>query len=216
MYGRCFHAGRVHPLHNLAKTCLLMRAGPLVRRLKYENAITAAEHVIIPFGACCDCATKYVCTGTRQAGVAAQNAVSSPQSRSSPCHRTIQSLRTFARWYDLIFGRADASRRESSPSPLCIARRWPGRVSAQTRQSQPCFRYYARRNSGLDSSHLTASLSQCELGDCAIVDIFGRASRLFTSPKVTRSRFASARNRSLSSPEVAATMSPSRGTRSKS
>ena len=36
------------------------------------------------------------------------------------------------------------------------------------------------------------------------------------SPKVTTSRFASVRNRSLSSPEVAAMMSPSRGTRSNS
>src|SRR6202044_3333843 len=26
-----------------------MRASPLVRRLKYENAITAAKHVIVPF-----------------------------------------------------------------------------------------------------------------------------------------------------------------------
>src|SRR6202167_353726 len=49
MYGRGFHAGSVHSLHNLVKTCLLMGASPLVRRLKYENAITAAKHVIIPF-----------------------------------------------------------------------------------------------------------------------------------------------------------------------
>ena len=49
MYGRRIHAGSVHSLHNFAKTCLLMRASPLVRRFKYENAITAAKHVIIPF-----------------------------------------------------------------------------------------------------------------------------------------------------------------------
>src|ERR1700722_18755854 len=49
MYGHGIHAGSVHSLHNLVKTCLLMGTGPLVRRLKYENAITAAKHVIIPF-----------------------------------------------------------------------------------------------------------------------------------------------------------------------
>ena len=42
------HAGSAHSLHNLVKTCLLMGATPLVRRLKNENAITAAKHIIIP------------------------------------------------------------------------------------------------------------------------------------------------------------------------
>src|SRR6516225_4884753 len=49
MYGHGIHAGSGHSLHNLAKACLLMGASPLVCRLKYENAITAAKHVIIPF-----------------------------------------------------------------------------------------------------------------------------------------------------------------------
>ena len=49
MYGHGIHAGSVHSLHNLVKTCLLMGTSTLVRRLKYEDAITAAKHVIIPF-----------------------------------------------------------------------------------------------------------------------------------------------------------------------
>src|ERR1700689_64153 len=49
MYGHGVDARSVHAIHNLAKTCLLMGACPLVRRLKYENAVAAAKHVIIPF-----------------------------------------------------------------------------------------------------------------------------------------------------------------------
>jgi hypothetical protein len=51
---------------------------------------------------------------------------------------------------------------------MCIAPRWQGRGSAQTPQSDT-----ARAELGrLYSSDLMASLSQCELGDCAIFNLF--------------------------------------------
>src|SRR5579862_8918795 len=49
MYRRGVHAGGADTFHNLPKACLLMGAGPLIRRLEYENAITAAEYIVIPF-----------------------------------------------------------------------------------------------------------------------------------------------------------------------
>src|ERR1700722_19135745 len=145
MYGHGIHAGSVHSLHNLVMACLLMGTSPLVRRLKYENAITAAKHVIVPFKLVAIAPRKRVRLEHDKQASLRKNAFSSPQLRSSPCHRTIQSLRTFARWYDLIFGRGGALRRESFPSPLCIVLHWLGRGSAQTPQSQPCFRYCARQ-----------------------------------------------------------------------
>src|SRR5579871_5820184 len=49
MYRRGVHACRPHAFHDLAKACLLVGCSPLVRRLEYENAITAAEYIVVPF-----------------------------------------------------------------------------------------------------------------------------------------------------------------------
>jgi hypothetical protein len=49
MNRRGVHARGAHAFHHFVKTCLLMGAGPLVRRLEYENAIAAVEYIVIPF-----------------------------------------------------------------------------------------------------------------------------------------------------------------------
>src|SRR5271165_2847007 len=107
----------------------------------------------------------------RNSHVVVKNAFSSRQSRSLPYHKTIQSLRTFARWYDLIFGRVGVLRRENSPSPLCIDRRWQGRRSAQMPQPNHIFDIVRSELSGLDSGDLTTTLGQRELRDYAILDV---------------------------------------------
>ena len=171
MYGRGIHTGSVHSLHNFAKTCLLMRTAPWfagsnmktrsqpLKTSSYHSSLLRLRH-------------ENVWGSNTTSRRRREKCFSSRQLRSLPYHRTIQSLRTFARWYDLIFGRVGVLRHENSPLPLCIDRRWQGRRSAQTPQSQPYFRYCARRAGWSLLGRLTASLSQCELGDYAILDIF--------------------------------------------
>src|ERR1700728_1408938 len=172
MYGGGIHAGSAHSLHNLAKTCLLMRASPLVRRLKYEDAITAAKHVIIPF--------ELVAIAPRKRVRLEHDKQASP--RKMLLHRRNCALR-------LVIGRSKAfehlhagtigfSVEPAHNSAKARHRRCvlldAGKAAGQHKRPDPnhVFDIVRTELGGLDTSDLKASLSQRELRDRAILDIF--------------------------------------------